>query len=139
MKVEVVAAHATRPVMKHSILVVDDDAAVACYIASVASLCGARADVAASGTEALQLLRRSRYDAICLDLLLPEINGYEVLRYIRATHPEYAGRVAIVTAASRAMTEGLGGAADCVLLRKPVNHRELTAFVENCLLSGSDA
>src|SRR5690242_15730204 len=51
---------------------------------------------AADGVEAMQLAQEFRPDIMLLDLVLPRINGLEVLRWIKAERPEI--KVIIVTA-----------------------------------------
>ncbi len=67
-----------------SVLVVDDERDIAELIAGQLEPLEIRATIAASGEEALEHLRRERYDAITLDVLMPGMNGFEVLRAVRA-------------------------------------------------------
>jgi two-component system CheB/CheR fusion protein len=41
------------------------------------------ADVSGNGTEAINSLRRQSYDLVLMDIEMPEMNGYETVRYIR--------------------------------------------------------
>jgi CheY-like chemotaxis protein len=45
---------------------------------------GAAVTVAASGREALELLERSAFDALVCDISMPEMDGYELLKRLRA-------------------------------------------------------
>jgi CheY-like chemotaxis protein len=67
-----------------SVLVVDDEREIAELIAGQLAPLEIKATIASSGEEALELLRRERYDAITLDILMPQMDGFEVLRTIRA-------------------------------------------------------
>lgn len=56
------------------------------------------AGTATSGTEALSLLEKLRPDLMLLDIYLPDINGVEVLRRLRATHDSPVDVIAITSA-----------------------------------------
>jgi DNA-binding response OmpR family regulator len=67
------------------ILVVDDEPAVRSFVGH--SLRGAKFDVieASNGTEALATIKGSRPDLVLLDVRMPEMDGFEVLRVVRKT------------------------------------------------------
>ena len=65
------------------ILVVDDDAETRSLVSETLGMAGYKARVAPSGREALQLLSQAPVSAILLDLLMPELDGFEVLRRIK--------------------------------------------------------
>ena len=65
------------------VLVVDDDAETRTLVSETLGSAGYKVSVAPSGREALQLLSEGPVSAILLDLLMPELDGFEVLRRIR--------------------------------------------------------
>lgn len=69
-----------------TILVVDDIATNRLVAAQLLIASGARAVEAASGPEALKRLEQGGVDAVLLDLMMPEMDGTETLKRIRATH-----------------------------------------------------
>ena len=69
------------------ILIVDDEPAVASLLADAIQDQGHEATIVHRGREALARLGEQPYDAVFLDVLMPEMSGIEVLRRIRATHP----------------------------------------------------
>jgi CheY-like chemotaxis protein len=77
------------------IMIVDDEIILAKLLAESLSRQGHQAIAAASGPEALSVLRQNALDAVFLDIVMPRMNGIEVLRRIRKTHP--ALPVVIVT------------------------------------------
>ena len=66
------------------VLLVDDNPVVMAVYRSGLSMAGFAVDTAADGAAALARVASSRPDAIVLDLMLPVIDGFEVLRRIRA-------------------------------------------------------
>jgi len=66
------------------VLVVDDEPEIAELIASQLEALGVQTTLALSGEEALERLRSNHYDAITLDILMPGIDGFEVLGQIRS-------------------------------------------------------
>ena len=67
------------------ILIVDDDPAITNVLRRGLAYEGYAVEAAASGTEALDRLREATPDAVILDVMLPGLDGFEVLRRIRAT------------------------------------------------------
>ena len=82
------------------------------------------------GKAAADLLEEKRYDLILLDIMLPEIDGYELLEYIR----EFEIPVIFITAKSSLedKVKGLRAGADDYIT-KPFELAELTARVESVL------
>jgi len=66
-----------------TVLIVDDNPQDAELSSAVVQAIGARPVWTSSGTEALRMIRRSRPDAVLLDLMMPGMDGFEVLRTIR--------------------------------------------------------
>ena len=66
------------------ILVVDDDEANRDVLSRRVRSQGATVEVAASGREALEILQRETFDAVLLDVMMPDMNGYQVLKEMKA-------------------------------------------------------
>ena len=66
------------------ILVVDDEPDIVALIAYHLAKAGYRVSTATTGSDALETARRERPALIVLDLMLPEMSGYEVLEQLRA-------------------------------------------------------
>ena len=77
------------------ILVVDDDVMARELLVRFLSLRGYRVRAAKDGREALQLVEASAPDLVILDLVMPEMNGVELLRALAAR--DYAGRTIILS------------------------------------------
>jgi signal transduction histidine kinase/CheY-like chemotaxis protein len=66
-----------------TILVIDDDEKQRTWLSSMLSQSGYRIETAASGAEALAICRNKSFDAITLDLILPDMGGWELFHAIR--------------------------------------------------------
>jgi signal transduction histidine kinase/CheY-like chemotaxis protein len=77
------SSHSLEAIRGRRVLVVDDEPEIAELIAGQLSPLSVETTVANSGEQALELLRESHYDAITLDILMPGMDGFEVLRRIR--------------------------------------------------------
>jgi signal transduction histidine kinase/DNA-binding response OmpR family regulator len=66
-----------------SVLVVEDSADDRAFLERVLSSAGYSVDTAATGAEAIEKARTRSYDAVILDLILPDTGGFQVLRAIR--------------------------------------------------------
>jgi two-component system cell cycle response regulator CtrA len=90
---------------------------------------GAIVDQVDTGEEALELVRHYDYDIVVLDLMLPDMEGYEVVRHMRAARIETP--VLILSGLSRpqAKVKGLGLGADD-FITKPFDKGELIARMQ---------
>ncbi|TLY21845.1 MAG: response regulator [Nitrospirae bacterium] len=113
------------------ILVVDDDPDIRQVLLDRMSSFGYLVETAIDGREALDVLRREGFDGMLLDMLMPGLNGLEVLRRTRESHPDMP--VVVVTAlsvrqhAAQAVAEG----AQAYLL-KPFDASQLKQVVKQC-------
>ena len=111
------------------VLLVEDDTIAAKGLTLVMRGGGAVVDVADGGEEALELVRHYEYDIVVLDIMLPDMEGYEVVRRMRAARIETP--VLILSGLSRpqAKVKGLGMGADD-FITKPYDHAELMARLQ---------
>lgn len=90
-------------------------------------------EVAADGTEAVELLRTKAYGAIVLDLLMPQMDGYGVLDFLRADKPAMLKRVLVVSAAlNRNELAKLRNFDVFAIVSKPFEVDHLLAAVRKC-------
>jgi two-component system response regulator AtoC len=74
-------------VARPSLLVVDDELPVLKVVERLAAKAGFEVETCASGTEALRILMRKPADLAMVDLRMPDVNGLDLLRQIRANVP----------------------------------------------------
>ena len=110
------------------ILVVDDDAHDQAVLVETLSRAGYAVETAATGAQALAKARQQTFDAITLDLLLPDMNGLDVLRAIRS---EVANRdVPIIVITVVAVHGAVAGFAVHDFLTKPFDPPSLVESLE---------
>jgi two-component system response regulator TctD len=114
------------------ILVVEDDAEIGAAIQSRLTRLGHAVDLEADGASASALLATERFDLVVLDVMLPSMDGFAILRRMRAA----GGTTPVLLLTARSTIDdrvsGLGFGADDYLV-KPFDYRELEARVQALL------
>ena len=121
--------------MKPSILLVDDEEAIRLAYTRFLSKGGYAIQAASSLEEARSAMGSSRFDAILLDLSLPDGNGLEWIPDLRESHPGLAIIVITGVGGLPAAVEAMRGGADN-FLQKPVNMKDLDIYLRKCLELG---
>ena len=112
--------------MAERILMIDDDARLAGMVSDYLGGAGFRLTVAGTGREGEALLKRESFDAVILDLMLPDADGLDLCRRLRAAAADVP--ILMLTARGEPMDRVVGlevGADD--YLAKPFEPRELQA------------
>ncbi len=117
------------------ILVIEDESRLASYVKKGLSESGYVVDVAGDGIDGAHLAIEGQYDLIVLDVMLPGIDGFEVLRRLRE---HKSTPVLMLTARDKVedRVQGLKGGADDYLI-KPFAFTELLARIEALLRRGA--
>ena len=118
--------------MKAKILVVDDQIAIALSTQKKLTAQGFDVDIAASGEEALTRIEQNKYDIVILDIMMPIMNGIQVLEFITAKHP-YSDVMMMTAFEDYSMaTECMEKGAKDYLL-KPLDYTELVSRIHALL------
>jgi len=118
-------------VLTHRVLVVDDDESVRDMVTSALSGAGADVVTVGSGREAIAAVLKSHFDVVVTDLGMPDVNGWDVARYVHRIDPGV--RILVLTgwgdsAAPDADNEEVSAAVERVLA-KPIDIDDLIAVV----------
>ncbi len=115
------------------VLVVDDDEDVRKILIAVLEKRRLTVHVAADGREALHLLAENTYAVVILDLLLPGIDGLDLLRQLQsADMPQPMPVVLVLTGAPNEIVERLDPQRIHGLIRKPFDPEELAGLTLAC-------
>ncbi len=119
---------------KPCVLVVDDDPDLATIVRHILNRAGYEAHSALTGQAALDWLKTRTADVVLLDLMMPDINGFTILRALRAHDVTRTLPVIILTAKADSATRdetALAGANS--FLSKPINSTLLLDHVRRAL------
>lgn len=108
-------------------LIAEDDGAIRRLVTKLLTRQGIAVDAVADGRSAIEHVRDNSYSVIVLDLMLPEVNGFEVLDYIRATG--IRAPVAVVSAVSNQALTRLDLDLVKLVISKPFDVDEFTKAV----------
>jgi adenylate cyclase len=116
------------------VLVVDDVPANIRVLAKVLEAAGYESCSAANGAEALERIRTGEADIVLLDVMMPDMSGYDVCRAVRADEATAMLPVVLVTALddTEERVKGIEAGADD-FITKPIRPQELLARVRSLL------
>jgi DNA-binding response OmpR family regulator len=123
--------------MAKRVLVVDDEPNIVMSLRFLMEREGFQVEVAASGQAAVAALGREPADLVLLDVMMPELDGFEVCQRIRASPTWRGTKIVMLTAKGRDVErdKGLALGADAYVT-KPFSTRDLVVKVKQMLGSG---
>jgi DNA-binding response OmpR family regulator len=118
--------------IRHRVLIVDDEEAIRLLLARIVSNdMGVEVTLAGTCEQAVRLGRSYAYDAILLDLMMPGIGGFGVLKELRANSPNVSTPIIIVSSLTEPdMIERCMSAGASAYLIKPVERHSLSATLQ---------
>jgi CheY-like chemotaxis protein len=123
---------------KKSILIVDDEHANRFYLSSILEDKEYAVETAKSGEDALKIISQEKPDLLLLDIMMPNMNGFDVLKYLKKDNETSDISVIVLTALGKEgnVEKALGlGAID--FLTKPLDEKELFAKIESVLANNN--
>jgi DNA-binding response OmpR family regulator len=118
------------------ILVVDDDPYILMSLEFLMKKNGFEVLVARNGTEALQIVKNFIPDVVLLDIMMPDVNGYEICEYIKSHKKLQHSRVVFLSAKSSEADRQKGydlGAS--LYIAKPFSTRLIVSQIKELLAS----
>ena len=109
------------------ILIVDDDPVVTRLVKELLKIQGFAVETATDGIDAMIMVKKEKPDLIVLDIMMPELNGYDVLRTLKFTDEYKEIPVLLLTSREQELDKRIGEMMGIDYLQKPVNRE---AFVE---------
>ncbi|MGZ5476830.1 MAG: response regulator transcription factor [Thermoanaerobaculia bacterium] len=115
--------------MKRKILVVDDDASIRTMVRTVLERAGYEVTTARNGCEAIVLIAASDYDVVLLDVMMPKLDGLEVVDELRKSNSPVLAHTYLLTAGPQALDDlPVRG-----VIAKPFDIRSLLAETKDCI------
>ena len=116
------------------ILLVDDEPNIVMSLEFLMRKNGYQVGIARNGTEALAAINQTPYDLVLLDVMMPDVDGYQVCRSIRECPSRTATKVILLSAKSQPadVQQGYAAGAD-LYIPKPFSTRQLMEKVRELL------
>jgi DNA-binding response OmpR family regulator len=116
------------------ILLVDDEPNIVMSLEFLMRKNGYQVGIARNGTEALAALAETPYDLVLLDVMMPDVDGYQVCRQLRQRPDRAAAKVIFLSAKSQPadVQKGYDAGAD-LYIPKPFSTRQLMQKVRELL------
>ena len=117
---------------KPKILIVDDEPRICESLKTLLSEQGYEIHIRYSGKKAIEYLIKDHFDLVLLDIVMPGVDGHQIMDYIHRQNPDTLVIIMTEHASKGSAVEELkSGAHD--YLRKPFEHEELLKTIENAL------
>lgn len=112
---------------RYRALIVEDDPAIRKLVEKLLSRRQMEVEIAPDGLTAMEKLRERRFDVLVLDLMVPEVNGFEVIEFLKAEQIRIP--VAVVSAVSQQALTQLDLDVVKLVISKPFDVDEFTKSV----------
>jgi DNA-binding response OmpR family regulator len=109
---------------RHRALIVEDDPAIRRLVGKLLQRRGIDIDVANDGKQAIEKIRNGNYSVLILDLMVPEVNGFEIIDFVRKN--QIRTPVAVVSAVSGQALTKLDTDIVKLVISKPFDVEEFT-------------
>ncbi len=124
---------AKQPIKGTRVLVADDDMSIRQLVCTIVKREGLDVDCVSDGAEAIEKLKEHEYAVVLLDLMMPRVDGFGVVEYLRQHPPEHKPVVLVVTAYADQKFKEVDPNIVSGVLRKPFEVAELGTVVRLCV------
>ncbi|HUJ12353.1 MAG TPA: response regulator [Thermoanaerobaculia bacterium] len=111
----------------HRALIVEDDPAIRKLVEKLLLRKGVGVDAAHDGRQAIEKLQASKYSVVVLDLMIPEVNGFEVIEFVKKNRIDVP--IAVVSAVSHQSLTNLDLDVVKLVISKPFDVDEFTKAI----------
>ena len=108
-------------------LIVEDDPAIRKLVEKLLARQGIEIDTAPDGRRAVEMLTESEYSVVVLDLMVPELNGFEVIEFVKRNGIDVP--IAVVSAVSQQALTNLDLDVVKLVISKPFDVDEFTKAI----------
>lgn len=115
------------------VLFADDDFSIRQLVCTIIKREGLDVDCVSDGAEAIEKLKENEYAVVLLDLMMPRIDGFGVVEYLKNNPPAFKPVVLIVTAYADQKFKQVDPTIVAGVLRKPFEVSELGTVVRLCV------
>jgi CheY-like chemotaxis protein len=122
-----------RETRKTRILVADDDQSIRQLVCTILKREHYTADCVADGVEAIEHLEKYDYAVVLLDLMMPRVDGFGVIEYLKTHPPAHKPIVLVITAYADQKFKEVDPSVVAGVLRKPFEVTELGQLVRLCV------
>jgi DNA-binding response OmpR family regulator len=119
--------NAIHPEPRYRALIVEDDPAIRRLVEKLLARRNVEVDVAHDGRTAVEKLRREKYSVLVLDLMVPELDGFQVIEFLK--EQKLSTPVAVVSAVSQQALTKLDLDVVKLVISKPFDVDEFTKAV----------
>ena len=123
----------------HRVLVADDDQSIRRLLGTIVQREDLRVDCVADGLEAIEMLKQHEYSVILLDLMMPRLDGFGVIEYLRDHAPARKPIVLVISAYADQQFKEVDPTLVAGVLRKPFEIAEIGNLVRQCVEGFRDA
>lgn len=120
------------------ILIADDDTSIRQLLTTIVKRERLTVDAATDGEDAIQKLQQHEYAVILLDLMMPHVDGFGVIDYLREHPQKRKPVVLVITAYADQRFKGVDPDVVAGVIRKPFEVAELGGLVRLCAMGLDD-
>lgn len=118
---------------KPRILLADDDPSIRQLVCTIVKREGLEVDCVSDGADAIAKLRESEYVVVLVDLMMPRVDGFGVIQYLKEHPPAYKPVVLVVSAYADQTFKTVDPEIVTGVIRKPFEVSELGMIVRLCV------